>query len=145
MIKAIFREIIIMILLCVAILFILSVLFYDYNPINKIVPNKIAYTVPENIKNELTEEEKIENALVIENKVYTIEGSDLTLYKKSNTYNPSKENPFADTSSGAPSGTGSGNTVNVNGNGTSTGTGNSQVNNNLTQSGVSSNPSTGLK
>lgn len=141
MIKTILKEIIIMILLCVAIIFILSVLFYDYNPINKIVPNKIAYSVPENIKNELEEEEKVENKLVVENKVYTIQGSDLNLYKKSNTYNPSKENPFAKTSSGAPSGTGSGN--NVNGSGTSTGS--TQGNNNSTQSGVSGNPSTGLK
>ena len=82
MIKTILKEIIIMILLCVAIIFILSVLFYDYNPINKIVPNKIAYSVPENIKNELEEEEKVENKLVVENKVYTIQGSDLNLYKK---------------------------------------------------------------
>ena len=65
----------------------------------------------------------------------------MNLYKKSNTYNPSKENPFAKTSSGAPSGTGSGN--NVNGSGTSTGS--TQGNNNSTQSGVSGNPSTGLK
>jgi len=143
MIKTILKEIIIMILLCVAILFILSVLFYDYNPINKIVPNKIAYSVPENIKNELEEEEKVENKLVVENKVYTIQGSDLNLYKKTNTYNPSKENPFAKTSSGAPSGTGSGN--NVSGNGSNTGTGSSQGNNNSTQSGGTSNPSTGLK
>ena len=141
MIKTILKEIIIMILLCVAIIFILSVLFYDYNPINKIVPNKIAYSVPENIKNELEEEEKVENKLVVENKVYTIQGSDLNLYKKTNTYNPSKENPFAKTSSGAPSGTGSGN--NVNGSGTSTGS--TQGNNNSTQSGVSGNPSSGLK
>lgn len=138
MIKTILKEIIIMILLCVAILFILSVLFYDYNPINKIVPNKIAYSVPENIKNELTEEEEIENKLVVENKVYTIQGSDLNLYKKTNTYNPSKENPFAKTSSGAPTGTGSGNE-------SGTGTGNTQGNNNSTQSGVSGNPSSGLK
>ena len=49
MIKTVFKEIIIILLLCLAILLILSVLFYDYNPISKVVPNKIAYTVPENI------------------------------------------------------------------------------------------------
>ncbi len=97
MIKSILKEIIIVLLLCAIILFVLGILFYDYNPINKVVPNKIAYSVPENIKNEL--EENVQNTLSVENKVYTIEGSDLNIYKKSKTYNPSKENPFASTSS----------------------------------------------
>lgn len=99
MIKTIFKEIMIVLLLCVAILFVLSVLFYDYNPINKVVPNKIAYSVPENIRNEL-EEENVQNTISIDSKVYTIEGSDLNIYKKSKSYNPSKENPFATTSAG---------------------------------------------
>lgn len=98
MIKSILKETVIVLLLCIAIVFVLSILFYDYNPINKVVPNKIAYSVPENIRNEL-EEENIQNALSVENKVYTIDGSDLNRYKKSNSYNPSKENPFASTPS----------------------------------------------
>ena len=97
MIKSILKETIIVLLLCAIILFVLGILFYDYNPINKVVPNKIAYSVPENIKNEL--EENVQNTLSVENKVYTIEGSDLNIYKKSKAYNPSKENPFASTSS----------------------------------------------
>lgn len=95
MIKTILKETIIILLLCVAILLVLSILFYDYNPINKVVPNKIeSYTAPENIKEEL-EEETIKNSLEIENRVYTIEGSDLNIYKKGQSYNPSKDNPFA--------------------------------------------------
>ena len=97
MIKSILKEIIIVLLLCAIILFVLGILFYDYNPINKVVPNKIAYTVPENVRNEL--QENVQNTLSVENKVYTIEGSDLNIYKKSKAYNPSKENPFASTSS----------------------------------------------
>lgn len=99
MIKTIIKETMIVLLLCIAILFVLSVLFYDYNPISKVVPNKIAYTVPENIRNEL-EEEPVENTLAVDNKVYTVEGSDLNIYKRSNSYNPSKENPFATTTNG---------------------------------------------
>ncbi len=94
MIKSIVKESIIILLLCVAILLILSILFYDYNPINKVIPNKIAYTTPENIRNEL-EEETIKNTLEVQNKIYTIEGSDLNIYKRSNTYDASKDNPFA--------------------------------------------------
>lgn len=111
MIKSIIKEIIIVLLLCVAILLVLGVLFYDYNPINKVVPNKIAYTAPENIRNEL--EENVQNNLSIENKVYTVEGADLNIYKKSKTYNPSKENPFASTTGNANIVT-SGNNTNIN-------------------------------
>lgn len=96
MIKTIFKEVIIILLLCLAILLVLSVLFYDYNPINKVVPNKIAYTTPEEIKSELEEENTIQE-ITVENKVYTIEGSDLNIYKKSNSYIPGKANPFATT------------------------------------------------
>ena len=78
MIKTVIREIAITLLLCVVILLLLGVIFYDYNPINKIVPNKVAYNVPEDIRNEL--EENIESTTPsIENKVYTIEGSDLNI------------------------------------------------------------------
>ena len=94
MAKVIIKETIITILLCVAILLILSVLFYDYNPMSKVVPSKQAYTTPETIKDEL-EEMVEEEKLTIENKVYTIEGSDLNIYKQSKSYVPGKANPFA--------------------------------------------------
>ena len=97
MIKTIFKEFSIILLLCVVIILILSILFYDYNPINKIIPNKIAYTAPENIKNEL-EGETVTNSIQVQNKVYRVEGSDLNIYKKSQSYDPSKDNPFATTS-----------------------------------------------
>lgn len=132
MIKSIIKETIIVLLLCAIILFILGVLFYDYNPINKVVPNKIAYSVPENIKNEL--EENVENTLSVDNKVYTIEGSDLNIYKKSKAYNPSKENPFASTSSESENITSSGNEIKTNANTT----GNDNANN---TSGIKTNTS----
>ena len=114
MIKSIIKETIIVLLLCAIILFVLGILFYDYNPINKVVQNKIAYSAPENIKNEL--EENVQNTLSVENKIYTVEGSDLNVYKKSKTYNPSKENPFASTSSESGNITSSGNEIKTNAN-----------------------------
>lgn len=93
MAKTFLKEIIIILLLCLAILLVLSVLFYDYNPISKVVPSKIAYTTPENIKEDLQDEATVEE-MTIENIVYTIEGSDLNIYKKSKSYNPGKANPF---------------------------------------------------
>lgn len=119
MFKTIIKEIIITLLLCIAILLVLSILFYDYNPINKVVPNKIAYSVPENIKNEL-EKVDVENTFTIENKIYTIEGADLNIYKKSNSYNPSKVNPFVSTPSENTNVTTSDNTVKTNTTGNTT-------------------------
>lgn len=114
MVKTVLKEIIIILLLCLAILLVLSVLFYDYNPISKVVPNKIAYTAPESIKNDLEEENVIEE-IPVENKVYTIEGSDLNIYKKSNSYNPGKANPFATTTVDTNIVDNSSNTGNTNG------------------------------
>lgn len=135
MIKSILKEIIIILLLCVAILLILSVLFYDYNPINKVVPSKIeSYTAPEEVRNEL-EEETIDDEIGTQNKVYVIDGSDLNLYKKSNSYNPSKENPFATSNEpNTQSGTTNGN-VNTNIGQTSNGNDSSETTNNGTQNG----------
>lgn len=97
MIKTILKELIITILLCVAILLVLSVIFYDYNPVNKIVPNKIEqYSTPENIKEEINV-----NVTELEstNIVYKVEGSDLNMYIKTNTYVQGKVNPFEPISS----------------------------------------------
>ena len=94
--SSIIKEILITLLLCIAIVLVLLVIFYDYNPIGKIVPNKVTYTTPENVSNEIqdtvTELEKT-------NVVYTVEGSDLTMYQKNGTYVKGKANPFASSSS----------------------------------------------
>ena len=92
MIKSIIKEIIIMLLLCIAIILILGILFYDYIPTNKIVPTKEAYTTPENVKEEIDEEITELKKTVVS---YEVTGSDLNLYKQSNSYIPGKDNPFA--------------------------------------------------
>ena len=100
MVKVFIKETIIILILCVIILLILGVLLYDYNPVNKVVPSMIAYSTPEDIKNEL--QENVENTLLdLKPKVYNIEGADLNSYQRSNTYNPSKENPFVESSGDA--------------------------------------------
>jgi len=143
MIKQILKEIIIILFLILAILLILSVLFYDYNPTNKVLPNKIEYKAPENIKEELQEATEKDETLEVEGRVYTVEGTDLNLYKKSNTYNPSKQNPYANTSAGSST------TVPQNNN-NSSGTGTSSNNQNTTNTNTKTNstvttPKTGLK
>ncbi|MBR1802489.1 MAG: hypothetical protein IJ777_00705 [Clostridia bacterium] len=93
MAKAVIKEICIMLLLCIAILLILGVIFYEYIPSNKAVPNKLAtYATPENVQSEInekvTELEKPEET-------YEITSSDLNLYKQSHSYTSGKVNPFS--------------------------------------------------
>lgn len=93
MLKSVFKEIFIMLLLCVAIVLILGVMFYNYIPTNKTIPNKLAeYSTPENVRTEIdqktSEEEKQEIS-------YEIDGSDLKLYRQTNSYTTGKANPFA--------------------------------------------------
>lgn len=42
-----------MILICLAIALVLGVIFYDYIPNNKVLPQKIAYETPKNVKQEI--------------------------------------------------------------------------------------------
>lgn len=93
MVKSVLKEIFIMLLLCIAIVLILGVIFYNYIPTNKTIPNKLAeYTTPENVKAEidekLSETEKQEIS-------YQIDGADLKLYSQSHAYTTGKTNPFS--------------------------------------------------
>lgn len=93
--KKIFKEIFIMLLLCVAIALILAVLFYEYNPINKEVPKTITYQMP----GELSEiEEELETPLVNSEeeviRTYELTEKELDGYKETN-YDAGKVNPFA--------------------------------------------------
>lgn len=92
MVKSILKEVIILALLCVAILLILGVLFYEYIPTNKIVPNKIAYQTPENVSQELSQN-VVESTPV--NITYSLSATDINVAKKENTYKPGKQDPFA--------------------------------------------------
>lgn len=95
MLKMVLKEIIITLILCIAILLVLGILFYDYNPLNKIVPSKIAYETPENIKNDLQENEVkdvLEGGINI---VYSIDSTDLNIYRRNKSYVAGKANPFS--------------------------------------------------
>ena len=98
MFKSVFKEICIMLLLCVAIVLILGVLFYNYIPNNKAIPNKLAtYETPEDIKAEM-EKEIIESGK--DSVTYQVTGAELSLYKERHSYTPGKVNPFSALSTG---------------------------------------------
>ena len=93
--KMILKEIMITLLMCVAILLILGIVFYDYNPLSKIIPNRIAYTTPNEVKSEIDSPEEKDILDDSFNVVYSIDNADLQKYKKSKRYAPGREHPFA--------------------------------------------------
>lgn len=92
MIKDIIKETIIVLLLTLAIILILGVILYEYVPANKIIPEKVSYTTPENIKTELQTDSNVDDTQVII--TYQIDSTDLSNYKKIQEYVPGKKNPF---------------------------------------------------
>lgn len=98
MIKIVLKEFSIILLICIAILLLLGIILYDYNPLNKVIPNRIAYTTPEDIKKEIDEQSVKDVMNDRYNVVYSIENADLQKYKKSKRYIPGKAHPFGETS-----------------------------------------------
>lgn len=94
MVKNIIKEILIMLLLCVAIGLILAVIFYDYNPINKEIPSTITYQMPDELS---SVQEELETPLGNEEekviRTYELTEKELDGYKKTN-YDAGKVNPF---------------------------------------------------
>ena len=95
MAKTIFKEFFIILLVCVAIILIMAVIFYNYIPTNKIIPAKVtAYKTPENIQTEITEDTI--GSYTTQETEYTIDNTDLTQYQVTQSYNPGKPDPFAE-------------------------------------------------
>ena len=93
MAKSIIKELIIVLLLCLAIILLLGILLYEYVPVSKTIPNEVSYTTPEEVKEELlTSSDVDENQIVM---TYEIDSTDLNNYKKIQNYKPGKANPFS--------------------------------------------------
>ena len=99
MAKKVIKEMIIILLLCLAIILLLGLILYEYVPTGKIIPEEVSYTTPSEIKEEINKGENVENEQVI--LTYSVDSTDLRNYERINTYVPGKTNPFSsyDTSS----------------------------------------------
>jgi len=96
MAKTIFKEVLIILLVCVAIVLLMAVIFYNYIPTNKVIPAKVtAYQLPQNVE-EIINETTIDsyNSSSIN---YTIDNADLSKYQATQSYNPGKADPFSAT------------------------------------------------
>lgn len=121
MAKNIVKEIIIILLLCLAIILILGILLYEYAPMSKTVPNPVSYTTPEDVQQELSSSSDVDTDQII--MTYEVDSTDLNNYERINDYQPGKANPFSSyqasgentTSSGSSTGgsTSSGSTNNT--------------------------------
>lgn len=115
MAKNIIKEIIIILLLTLAIILVLGVLLYGYVPANKMIPEKVSYTTPEQVKTELEADvNESDDELYVD---YHIDSTQLNNYKKIQEYVPGKKNPFAsleneNSSSNTTTGTTTGTTQN---------------------------------
>ena len=91
--KSIFKEIIIVLLLCLAIILVLGIILYEYVPISKTVPSEVAYTTPEEVRQELIAAGDVnENEIVM---TYEVNSDDLSNYRRVQDYKPGKANPFS--------------------------------------------------
>lgn len=103
MAKTVIKEMIIMLLLCLAILLLLGILLYEYVPMTKTVPNPVSYTTPDNVKQELADTADIDESQVI--MTYEVDATDLNNYKSIQNYKPGKANPFSSYDTTGTSGT----------------------------------------
>jgi hypothetical protein len=115
MTKVIIRETIIALLVCLAVLLILSVALYNYIPTNKVIPETVEYAPTKEIQTQLNSAvEDNSNEILM---TYEITAQDLDNYERTNEYNPGKANPFAAASEQpADTGNGSENSNGENGN-----------------------------
>ena len=140
MAKSIIKEIIIMLLICLAIILVLGILLYEYVPASKTMPNEVSYTTPSDVKEELLSSADVDDSQIIV--TYEVNQDDLNNYKKVQNYKPGKANPFdsgetTDSSNATNTTNGNSSTVNSNnGNTGSSSTGNTSAG---SQTGGSSN------
>ncbi len=93
MAKSVIKEIIIVLLLCLAIMLVLGILLYEYVPVNKTIPNEVAYATPQNVKKELASSSDVDDSQII--MTYEINSDDLSNYRRVQDYVPGKANPFS--------------------------------------------------
>lgn len=127
MAKNVIKEIIIVLLLALAIILILGVLLYRYTSYNKVLPEEVSYTIPENIKQELATSTNPEAEQPI--LTYEVTASDLKTYERTKEYVQGRRNPFAATEDTTSQNATGGNTSGSS-QGTGSTTGSSSSNNN---------------
>ena len=98
MAKSIVKVIIIVLLLTLAIILILGVQLYRYTAYNKVFPEEVSYTTPEDVRNVLSQvnaTDENESAFT-----YQVTASDLKSYERTKEYVEGRRNSFASVENG---------------------------------------------
>ena len=143
MAKNFIKELIIVLLLALAVILVLGVLLYEYVPVNKIIPEKVSYTTPENVREELQVDSNVDDTQIV--LTHQIDATDLSNYKNIKEYIPGKKNPFEDVNAQVTTNGNSGSsTTGANsGNNSGANTGSNQNSNSVAPSSTDTNTSTG--
>lgn len=136
MAKNVIKEIIILLLLCLAIILLLGILLYEYVPMSKTVPNPVSYTTPEDVQQELASSSDVDTSQVI--LTYEVDSTDLNNYERINDYQPGKANPFSSYETSGENTTTNGSATG----GSSSSSGSSSSNSNNTNTSSSGNTTT---
>ena len=136
MAKNVIKEIIILLLLCLAIILLLGILLYEYAPMSKTVPNPVSYTTPEDVQQELASSSDVDNSQVI--MTYEVDSTDLNNFERINDYQPGKANPFSSYETSGENTTTNGSATG----GSSSSSGSSSSNSNNTNTSSSGNTTT---
>ena len=97
----IIKEIIIMLLVCLVGMLLFSVIFYEYIPNRKIVPEVTQYSASDKIKEQMADDiDKKDDQIV---KTFEVTSSVLNNFKVTKDYVAGKANPFAAVASDAES------------------------------------------
>ena len=97
----IIKEIIILLLVCLVGMLLFSVVFYEYIPNRKIVPEVTQYSASDKIKEQMADDiDKKDDQIV---KTFEVTSSDLNNFKVTKDYVAGKANPFAAVASDAES------------------------------------------
>lgn len=90
--KNFIKEMVIFVLIIIALILIVAIFMYSYSPTGKLIPNKVSYQTPENIKEEISSSD-IEKTTPV-TITYELDETQINNSKKSGSYNSGKQNPF---------------------------------------------------
>ncbi len=94
------KELIIMLLVCLLAMLLLAVVFYDYIPARKVIPEVITYKANDEVTGLLADDIDSEDSEVVATfeqgeYEYEVSSSELNNYKTKNDYVPGRSDPFA--------------------------------------------------
>ena len=93
MVKKIIKELIIALLLCLAIILVLGIVLYNYNPSSKTLPDKVEYTTSQTVKEYINDNQGVDEDKIV--MTYSVDSTDLNNYRRVHSYVPGKNNPFS--------------------------------------------------